>query len=129
MLDDPPDQLFHYTCRDRLDGITADRRLIPNPHPLLGEALVWLTDLDVPDRQALGLTSAHLLTCDRTAVRVIVQTDPSTLRWSMWARRARVPSLARALLEGGGALPKHWWVSAVPMPVRGVRVRDEMATS
>lgn len=112
----PPPVLYHYTCNHRLNGILADRTLQTNPHPLLGYALVWLTDLDVPDRAGLGLTSQYI-SCDRTENRVEVAYTPEIRPWVEWARLAKIPWLARETIEGGGALPRHWWVSPVDLPV------------
>jgi len=119
----PPDMLFHYTCRDRLPGIAADRVLIPHRSPVLNASLVWLTDLDVPDRGGLGLTADHLLTCDRTDVRVTVHSDPGVLRWPVWARIGRVPGAVRRTLESGRALPMHWWVTSRPVDVVAIEPR------
>lgn len=110
---------FHYTCAHSVAGIRNDGLLRPNVHPLFPEVggLVWLTDLDVPDTYALGLTSLFLQ-CDRTEYRVVV--DPAdTVRWPVFARR--IPRTARWELESApGALPMHWWLAAVEVPVLGV---------
>lgn len=111
-----PGVLYHYTCAVSLRSIAADRALKPSPHPLLGHALVWLTDLRTPDRHALGLTS-DALRCDRTEHRVDVVTGPEMQWWPDWARKARVPGLFRSILEDGGGLPERWWVSAVDVRV------------
>lgn len=116
MTTDLPRVLYHYTCNHGLNGIIADRKLMPNPHPWLGHALVWLTDLDTPDRAALGLTAEHI-TCDRTENRVTVTYTPIIRPWVEWAKWATVPYLVRDMLEGGGGLPMHWWVCPVALPL------------
>lgn len=102
--------LYHFTCIDHgLAGIEREGILRPNFQPNLGTRLVWLTDLDTPDRAALGLTS-HTLTCDRTAARITVEwTDPIE-PWPSWARRNRVAQPIRDLYEYGH-FPRHWYVS------------------
>jgi hypothetical protein len=110
------DRLYHYTCADHgRPGIDRDGVLRPNSHPWLATPLVWLTDLDQPWREALGLTS-NLLSCDRAAVRYTA--DPSgCVRWTVWARR--LPRDLREVFESApGVLPGHWWVSERPLPVR-----------
>jgi hypothetical protein len=116
-----PARLYHYTCADSLAGITTTRTLIPNRHCVVGTPLVWLTDLAHPNRNALGLTASYYLDCDRTQIRCDI--DPTGTRhitpWWRWARDRRVPQLLRDLLEED-AMPMHWWVSPVPVPVTAV---------
>lgn len=103
--------LYHYTCAHSINGIRADSYLRGNRHPLLPDSgqLVWMTDLDVPDVLALGLTS-YSLACDRTEYRVVADAD-AAVRWPVFARR--MSSGMRAPLERcPGALPMHWWVAA-----------------
>jgi hypothetical protein len=114
---DLPSVLYHYTCNHGLNGIIADRALKPNYQPWLGMALTWLTDLDTPDRAALGLTSDHIV-CDRTENRVDVTPTADMQPWTTWARNARVPQVVRDMLEGGGGFPRHWWVCPVLVPVQ-----------
>lgn len=95
--------------------ILADGWLRPGP-----SGLVWLTDLDQPDRQALGLTS-FILDCDRTEHRFVLPGD-SGERWVDWCRRVRLPRARRDLLEmADGAQPLRWWVSERPIPLAGDR--------
>lgn len=108
--------LYHYTCRHRAAFIRRERMLKGNPHPWLLDVgpLIHLTDLDQPDRLALGLTS-NILTCDRTEFRVTVETDVAE-RWSVFART--IPRRVREGLETApGALPAHWWVARMPLPI------------
>jgi hypothetical protein len=112
-------KLYHYTCEDHgRPGIERDGYLRPNIHPLLGEALVWATDLDEPFREALGLTS-HSLSCDRTACRYEVQ-PWSFVPWHRYARRLYVEQ--REALEIPGTMPRHWWVSSVFVRVMSAEV-------
>lgn len=107
-------KLYHYTCSHALPGILRDGFLRPNINPLLDDLdLVWLTDLDTPDRAALGLTS-NILSCDRTEHRVEV--DVEAIHWPRFARR--FPAEQRRPLEfAPGAMPMHWYVSETPVPV------------
>lgn len=107
---------YHYTCRDHgLPGIRETGELRPNQVAVF--PLVWVTDLTVPTRDALGLTSWSL-TCDRSEVQVQVPHHPAIEPWWRW-RRAH-PELRdwAALLEAAhGARPAHWFVSATPLPI------------
>lgn len=111
-------RLYHYTCGHGRDGIVADGCVRPNVHPYLRmlPPLVWLTDLDVPTREALGLTSTWL-TCDRTQYRFAfdVSDDSGVSHWPVAAHHARLPRAVRDLLESGGALPTHWYVAFHPI--------------
>lgn len=109
-------KLYHYCCSHSLIGIRRDGTLKPNPHPWLPLPLVWLTDLAEPHRDALGLTSVTLR-CDRTEYRVVVETDAE--RWVRFARPLG-PETREAFETTPGALPMHWWVSEVPVPVLSI---------
>ena len=104
--------LYHYTCDDGATGIARDGMLLPFPHPLLPEPLVWLTDLDTPIPDALGLTSL-LVTCDRTAHRFTVRTG-TAIWWPRYARRVD-PAIRRMFDLTPGAMPTHWWVSTTAL--------------
>lgn len=107
--------LWHFTCGDHgAPGITADRYLRPNRHPLIADALVWMTDLDHPMREALGLTS-NTLRCDRTAYRVRVAGD-GAMPWTRYRRRVH-RDVAEYLESFPGAMPAHWWVSTQRVPI------------
>jgi hypothetical protein len=101
-------KLYHYTCADAAPLIERDGYLRAYPQPILtGLPIVWLTDMETPDRSALGLTS-HSLGCDRTAHRVVV--DATAYHWPKFARA--LPMWVRRQLEfAPGAMPMHWWVS------------------
>jgi hypothetical protein len=107
-------KLFHYCCSHSAAGILSDGVLRPHPNPILGNLpLIWLTDLDTPDRAALGLSS-RLISCDRTEYRVEVDTDAAT-HWPTFARR--FPHGRRALETAEGVLPMHWYVSEQLIPI------------
>lgn len=121
---------FHYTCTHGLRGIGEEGKVMPMFRYMsrgivdeLGEhrwmAFVsWFTDLDVPDRNGLGLTSNTLKNkCDRTRYRYIVEDDTWLRRWVMHARDIAPRQDIHTLNSAPGALPMHWWVSAEPVPV------------
>lgn len=117
-------RLYHYTCSHAAPLIVTDGFLRTHPQPqLVGESLIWLTDMEWPDRLALGLTS-HTLRCDRTEWRVTVDTDAQ--RWAKYAR-----SLARILRHGlewaPGARPMHWWVATENVPTLRVEATYDSA--
>lgn len=106
---------WHYTCHHRAALIDADLTLRPHPQILMGNhLLVWLTDLDTPDREALGLTSTHLR-CDRTEVRYRV-VDGDIVPWAEWADVNRIDRRLRSELTFGRR-PRHWFVSTSPVLV------------
>lgn len=111
--------LYHYTCEHSAKSILAEGELHGNEHPLMPEAgpIIWLTDMEVPDRLALGLTS-RLLRCDRTAHRFAVRTDRAQ-HWPVAARRPELAAARRLLEFAPGVRPAHWWVvlNAGPLPV------------
>lgn len=120
--------LYHYTCEHVAARLGATPALMPLryhspdavrllPRELRWMAtLLWLTDLERPDRRALGLTSRSL-PCDRTEVRY------RAAAWTAgdarpWAEvRARYPAQDVAELEAApGADPSRWWIARVPVP-------------
>lgn len=111
-------RLYHYTCADAAPLIFSSGYVRPNNQPQLGGiALAWFTDLDWPDRDALGLTS-YSLRCDRTEYRCTVDADVT--RWVRFARTLPA-TLRRGLELAEGALPMHWWVAAASVPVLEVK--------
>lgn len=109
-------RLYHYTCEHAAPRIAESGRLVPNEHPYLGGGpLVWLTDFTEPMRQGLGLTS-HVLNCDRTGWRVVVDTDDA-VRWPAYARSNGFSRPLREQLELPGTFPSHWWVSRDSLPI------------
>lgn len=110
---------YHFTCLDHgLPGIRETGQLQPfTALPVLVPELVWLTDLESPHREALGLTS-ELLECDRTAVRIPVQEQHSVMPWWRWRRaHPEYQAWARVLEDAPGVRPAHWFVSAAPLPI------------
>jgi hypothetical protein len=113
--------LYHYTCDHRAGQIRSSGRLVGNAHPLMPHigALIHLTDLDTPDRDALGLTS-RILRCDRTKHRVTVETD-AAVHWPRFART--IPRHVRENLESArGALPMHWYIATEPIRIASIEV-------
>lgn len=128
-----PARLFHYTCAHAAPLIDADGVLRPWPDAAararharpggqladwpLPDPLVWLTDLDSPLRDALGLTSVTLGDCDRAEVRYVTAAVGLCQPWTAYAR-ALPPGARRRLEEAApGLLPWHWWVSQRPVPI------------
>lgn len=117
------ERLYHYTCAHSINGIRKVGSLMPNRHPLLGGMeLVWLTDLDHPDVNGLGLTSHHI-TCRRTEYRIVVDVEPGlhVFHWPAFARELLRHDRYRAgvheLNAADGALPMHWWISSYALPI------------
>jgi hypothetical protein len=112
-----PARLWHFTCSHSVDDIKRMGSLRPHPHPLLDVPLVWLTDLEHPFREALGLTS-HMLMCDRTEHRFQVADTLSAVWWPAYARNHHIDRRTRGELESApGAMPAHWWVTAESVPI------------
>lgn len=112
--------LYHYTCDHGHQAIGAAGSILPGarltdrPTPWPAR-FVWLTDLERPLRQALGLTS-YVLSCDRTRFRYRATDTSMVAPW--WAVARHLPREVREELEGAvGARPAHWYVSAEPVPV------------
>lgn len=114
--------LYHFTCSDAAPLIAQSGHLRPfMQHQLDGRKLVWLTDLEVPTRAQLGLTS-HTLRCDRMEYRVTVEVDAH--RWVTYVRdafgSARSRRWATRLSQTPGAMPMHWWVTDAAVPALAV---------
>lgn len=126
MSDPSKPTLWHYTCDHGHHALGYDHAtLLPaaslvlahnGRHQLAESAhLIWMTDLDRPITDALGLTSL-LLRCDRTQYRYRVTDTTSCEPW--WQVARRLPTHVRMALEQSpGARPAHWWVSFLPVPV------------
>lgn len=100
--------MFHYTCEDAAKRISRRGFLRPWPQPKLADiALVWLTDLEAPSLEALGL-EPHVLTCDRLGVRYVVDVDDAE-RWNDVAPWLPILPHERLLFERGRQ-PEHWFV-------------------
>lgn len=115
LLDKPP-TLWHYTCTHGHAGISHDQGLLRPGRLLVDDpdagTFVWLTDLDAPAAEPLGLTR-DLAPCDRTEHRWRVQA-PQALRWVKLRRWLPAPYV-QALEGARGAMPMHWWVSLDPI--------------
>lgn len=109
--------LYHYTCYHGNAAIAEDGGII-KPGP---DGMVWLTDLRVPIRDALGLTSVYI-TCDRIAFRWAIDPIPETVEWwPRWLRHATPAwrKWGRLIEMAPGVRPAHWYVSTIP--VEGVQ--------
>lgn len=111
--------LFHFTCGHHGDAIARDGYVRPASDLTEKRVpeyahLAWFTDLDVPIRDALGLTRL-ILACDRTERRFRVLDPTDVYPWvgSVWRR----DGIGLDLELADGARPMHWFVSAVPVPV------------
>jgi hypothetical protein len=110
-----PSPLFHYTCAHCRPKIVEDGVIRPGV-----DGLVWLTDLPIANRDALGLTRNYI-TCDRTEFRFDVDATDG-IRWWPDFRRGHAErqwrEWARWLESAPDVRPAHWYVS--PLPVKGV---------
>ena len=129
--------LYHYTCEHGHAALSRAPLLLPSrvhspraadriPRDLAWMLdVVWMTDLDEPMPESTGLTSRGIV-CDRTAHRWRVVDEQNVELWVRWLRAHRVqPAVVEALHSGPHALPMHWYVSELPVPV----VLDEWAAS
>lgn len=124
-------RLFHYCCGHSARGIDLARMVLPGldwsaydmrcaewcePASGLADApaVVWLTDMAEPDRDALGLTS-HMLSCDRTEFRYTVRAA-GALAWLDFAREHGANPEWLSILHEGRA-PERWFVSIEPCRV------------
>jgi len=108
--------LYHFTCEHHAGAIRRVGVLRPSPVLAYFVPLVWMTDLGVPDRRGLGLTST-ILACDRLTFRFRASDSRSVVAWNVF-KRGRLPRGVIERLEAApGALPSHWFVSEVPVPV------------
>lgn len=108
---------WHFCCKHSAQGVDRDGYLRPNPQPALrGIPLVWLTDLDVPDAEGLGLTNrSGLITCNRTECMYVVETDMAE-SWTEWVRWRGIDRLTRDAMELYGR-PRHWFLVEGEVPV------------
>lgn len=124
--------LFHYCCEHVAPKIARDGFLKPgmawrhydfkmlsHGEPMSGlwraPAVVWLTDLARPDRQALGLTS-FTLPCDRTEVRFTVSDATGVVPWRDFAETHGAASDWLSVMEAGRS-PEHWFVATNCLPI------------
>lgn len=117
-------RLFHYTCDDGRAGI-GDVGFLRSSAQLSGRTdlpdiarWIWLTDMETPDRNALGLTS-QILGCDRMTHRYEVRWDYAADAAAPWTQVRRLaPAVERQALESApGAKPRHWFVTRQPIEV------------
>lgn len=104
--------LYHYTCMHsaysiKLDGFTLRPGL---------DGYLWLTDLDIPDRRGLGLTS-YMLKCDRTQFRFAVDEPVEVDRW-LAVRKSFPVELVRLLEASPHVLLAHWYLTTRPQAAR-----------
>ena len=108
-----PDTLWHFTCENHgHPGIYGSGQVNPGT-----DGVAWLTDLEFPHRDALGLVRVSLK-CDRGAVRYRVDvTDEMREVIVSWLRfRQELPAEAIYPLENfPGVMPRHWFVAVSPV--------------
>lgn len=111
--------LYHYSCEHLFEDIGEEGTLLPLSHrrevdPRAWPSLfVWMTDMTIPQPDALGLTR-RTLRCDRTKYRYRITGGEAIERWVDAARR--LDRNTRAMLENEpGARPAHWWFSVQPV--------------
>jgi hypothetical protein len=102
--------LWHYTCGHSLARMTFDAYGVTILEPNAAHGLLWVTDLETPYREALGLTS-HMLQCDRTRYRLQL-IEPSGVR--AWTEVRRDYRHLWELEQAPGVMPRHWYVSTSP---------------
>jgi hypothetical protein len=134
---DLPPRLYHFTCKHAFQSIILDGQLVA-PASLngsLGTArmldegaprwlteVVWLTDLDQPYRELLGLTR-RFNRCDRTRHRFTAEhlgELAGLQHWPTFRRTLTGDDLRFAyMLEANpsGVRPAHWWVAPGPVPI------------
>lgn len=110
--------LYHFTCAHARRDIGTGPRclLVPHPHPLLGCKVLWLTSLDAPDPDEVGLTQSFIR-CDRREFRYEVLDLAHCRTWYDSAERDAAPGDVRRALELYGR-PDTWWISDVPVVAR-----------
>jgi hypothetical protein len=112
--------LYHYTCDHGFAAIGAKGTLHPAAHlaPRAGiywqAWFVWLTDLAVCDRAALGLSS-DLIECDRSVHRYRVTDETDVTPWVTMRKGFR--TLRQDLEDTPGVRLPHWYVATEPVPV------------
>lgn len=99
--------LYHFTCEHGYEGISKTGIVVPRIHPFMRHLgpLLWLTDLEAPTADAVGLTSERL-TCNRLHYSYRVRTR-AAVQWS--EVRGRVSPALVVALEAYGE-PSHWRV-------------------
>ena len=103
--------LFHYTSWFGSQAIEADAERMLRPNPTSG--LLWATDLDFPNREALGIMDRSV-SGDRGDIRYRVLGAREFHHWPL-VRRS-LPGRLVLDLEPEGSLVMHWWVSVTAVP-------------
>lgn len=115
--------LYHYTCNHWAPHIEGEGLVKPSAVAgWPGHRFSWWTDLEVPYREALGLTGLAL-SCDRTANRFRALTDDQLTKWTD-ARRGLPATLVAWLHSPPGVMPAHWWISTAPVPVEPANILE-----
>ncbi len=109
--------LYHFTCRDGRKAIGKDGTLKPKANPLLGAALIWLTEEPRPSVDSVGLTR-NFITCDRTEFRYVAVDPRHAVRWDIWKERLKGARIVEILESYAGDGPRKWWVSERPLRAR-----------
>ena len=108
-------KMYHFTCGHGARKIGRYGILAPRPHPIIGQRLVWFTDLPEPTRDQVGLTSTFL-TCDRMSYRYHATDLETIVPWTTSpGRRDTHPEVVRAMEAFGE--PEHWFISTTAVPV------------
>lgn len=118
--------LYHYTCPHGHAGLGDAGMLLPSARLPSAKGITlpwwgryaWLTDLEAPFVNALGLTR-QLIPCDRTRYRYRLNAADLRLvrRWLDVRREVREMPGVEALESAPGAMPAHWFVTEVPVHV------------
>ena len=118
--------LYHFTCSHGYSSIGSAGLLRPMTQVAMPVPyrLVWLTDLDVCDKRALGLQSEIVLTCDRSEYRYRVDDDGDVETFDEWADSVHLDRSFRSALMFGRK-PRHWFVSMFPVPVSLAAGKDK----
>lgn len=117
-------ELYHYTCEHSFAALGIGTvTLYPGGSPEAAERnkdkgiwasrLVWATDLAIPDRAALGLTS-YILDCDRMSYRYRIVSPEVMVPWHVLARLL-TREMREEIESQPGSRPMHWWVTGAPI--------------
>lgn len=108
--------LYHYTCEhghadiEKAGGILkSSALLVDNPR---ADPLLWLTDIDWPFRDALGLTM-DMISCDRTKFRYRIDNTEHIHPWLEFRKEMR-PEYVWPLELAPGVTPGNWFVTTLP---------------
>lgn len=131
----PGNAIFHYTCSHHVADIERERLVRPGlPWTVIDTAwknrgfgptglgaaprIAWLTDMESPEAEALGLTMNYI-SCDRTEFRVTVAPHPRIESWAAFVGRYKPnPDWLESLQRSRA--PARWFVC--PFPLRALSV-------